>query len=68
MKMFYKNPYSDGSAIMQYRMLHGRFDQYFNALAHIFNTGQGVVLERSVFSDCIFANAMRSKNYLGPEC
>lgn len=32
------------------------------------HSGQGVVLERSPHSDFVFANAMRAKNYIGPEC
>lgn len=30
--------------------------------------GQGVVLERSPYSDFVFVNAMRVKNYIGHEC
>lgn len=38
-EMFYKNPMSDMSAVMQERIFSCRFDQYLNALAHIMNTG-----------------------------
>uniref|UniRef100_A0A0N4ZX08 NADH dehydrogenase [ubiquinone] 1 alpha subcomplex subunit 10, mitochondrial n=1 Tax=Parastrongyloides trichosuri TaxID=131310 RepID=A0A0N4ZX08_PARTI len=65
--MFYKNPISDMTAVMQERIFNCKFDQYLNALAHILNTGQGVVLERSPYSDFVFANAMRAKNYIGLE-
>uniref|UniRef100_A0A8R1DKG0 NADH dehydrogenase [ubiquinone] 1 alpha subcomplex subunit 10, mitochondrial n=2 Tax=Caenorhabditis japonica TaxID=281687 RepID=A0A8R1DKG0_CAEJA len=65
--MFYKNPSDDLSAAMQDRIFNCRFDQYLNALAHILNTGQGVVLERTPHSDFVFANAMRDKNYIGHE-
>uniref|UniRef100_A0A915B7T7 NADH dehydrogenase [ubiquinone] 1 alpha subcomplex subunit 10, mitochondrial n=3 Tax=Parascaris univalens TaxID=6257 RepID=A0A915B7T7_PARUN len=67
MEMFYKDPMSDMSAVMRDRIFNCRFDQYLNAVAHILNTGQGVVLERSPHSDFVFANAMRAKNYIGPE-
>ncbi|RCN48007.1 deoxynucleoside kinase [Ancylostoma caninum] len=67
MEMFYKNPMSDMSAKMQQRIFECRFDQYLNAVAHILNTGQGVVLERTPYSDFVFVNAMRSKNYVGHE-
>lgn len=66
--MFYKNPSGELSAAMQDRIFNCRFDQYLNALAHILNTGQGVVLERTPHSDFVFANAMRDKNYIGHEC
>ncbi|UMM23848.1 hypothetical protein L5515_004359 [Caenorhabditis briggsae] len=65
--MFYKNPSGELSAAMQDRIFNCRFDQYLNALAHILNTGQGVVLERTPHSDFVFANAMRDKNYIGHE-
>ncbi|CAJ0953842.1 unnamed protein product, partial [Mesorhabditis belari] len=67
MQMFYKNPMDELSAAMQERIFRCRFDQYLNALAHIMNTGQGVVLERAPHSDFVFANAMRAKNYIGHE-
>ncbi|CAD6188372.1 unnamed protein product [Caenorhabditis auriculariae] len=66
-EMFYKNPMDDMTAVMQDRIFKCRFDQYLNALAHILNTGQGVVLERTPHSDFVFTNAMRSKSFVGPE-
>ncbi|MFH4975498.1 hypothetical protein AB6A40_002207, partial [Gnathostoma spinigerum] len=66
-KMFCKDPFSDMSAVMRDRIFNCRFDQYLNAIAHILNTGQGVVLERTPHTDFVFANAMRAKNYIGPE-
>jgi NADH dehydrogenase (ubiquinone) 1 alpha subcomplex subunit 10 len=65
--MFYKNPADDNTARMSERCFVSRFDQYLNALAHILNTGQGVVMERSPFSDFVFTNAMRAKDYIGIE-
>lgn len=50
--------------IMQYT---ARFAQYIDALAHLFNTGQGVVLERSPFSDFVFLEAMVSQKYIRRE-
>ena len=37
--MFYQNPSDDQTAVMQNTIYQCRFDQYLNALAHIFNTG-----------------------------
>ncbi|CAJ0570244.1 unnamed protein product, partial [Mesorhabditis spiculigera] len=65
--MFYKNPMDELSAAMQERLFQCRFEQYLNALAHIMNTGQGVVLERAPHSDFVFTNAMRARNFVGPE-
>ncbi|XP_041969499.1 NADH dehydrogenase [ubiquinone] 1 alpha subcomplex subunit 10, mitochondrial [Aricia agestis] len=48
----------------QIMMYIARYNQYIDALAHIFNTGQGVVLERSPFSDFIFLEAMFAERYL----
>jgi hypothetical protein len=67
---------------MQQMMLFGRHEQWLNAMAHVLNTGavigrfftyffrtgQGVVLERSVFSDFVFVNAMRKKNLITEQC
>lgn len=43
-------------------------DGILNFYSKKFILGQGVVLERSVYSDFVFVNAMRSKNFIGPEC
>ncbi|EFO23371.1 deoxynucleoside kinase [Loa loa] len=67
MNMFYKDPFNDETAKMRDRILRCKFDQYLNAVAHVMNTGQGVVLERTPHTDFIFANACRVKNYIGPE-
>lgn len=48
----------------QIMMYTARYGQYIDALAHLFNTGQGVVLERSPFSDFVFLEAMFSQKYL----
>jgi NADH dehydrogenase (ubiquinone) 1 alpha subcomplex subunit 10 len=63
-KMFYNNPKNKYNAQMQDMMYFCKHEQYQNAIAHILNTGQGVVLERSPHSDFVFANAMKSKKYL----
>lgn len=35
-----------------------------DALAHVFSTGQGVILDRCCFSDFVFTEAMYSQGYL----
>ena len=41
-----------------------RYEQYVDALAHLLSTGQGVVLDRSCYSDFVFVEAMTKSNYL----
>lgn len=35
-------------------MFYQKLFQYIDGLAHLLNTGQGVILERSVYSDLVF--------------
>lgn len=48
----------------QIRMYMLRMMRYVNALAHILSTGQGVVTNRSPYSDYVFLEAMFRNNYL----
>ncbi|XP_013191688.2 NADH dehydrogenase [ubiquinone] 1 alpha subcomplex subunit 10, mitochondrial [Amyelois transitella] len=48
----------------QIMMFTARYSQYIDALAHLLNTGDGVVLERSPWSDFVFLEAMVSQNYI----
>ncbi|KAL0861288.1 hypothetical protein ABMA27_008849 [Loxostege sticticalis] len=48
----------------QIMMYIARYSQYIDALAHLLNTGQGVVLERSPYSDFVFLEAMVSQKYV----
>ncbi|KAL5007241.1 hypothetical protein ScPMuIL_016047 [Solemya velum] len=41
------------------RMMH-----YVRALEHVLNTGQGVVVERSVFSDIVYADTLKKYGYI----
>lgn len=41
-----------------------RYEQYVDALAHVLSTGQGVVLDRSCFSDFVFVEAMQKSDYI----
>ncbi|KAJ1528581.1 hypothetical protein ONE63_006984 [Megalurothrips usitatus] len=43
---------------------NAQFLQYIDALAHLLHTGQGVVLDRSVYSDFVFMEAMFEQGYL----
>lgn len=47
--------------IKQYQI---RFSQYIDALAHLLSTGQGVVLDRSCYSDFVFVEAMVQSGFM----
>eukprot|EP01028_Stygiella_incarcerata_P004638 TRINITY_DN20330_c0_g1_i1.p1 TRINITY_DN20330_c0_g1~~TRINITY_DN20330_c0_g1_i1.p1 ORF type:complete len:330 (+),score=84.09 TRINITY_DN20330_c0_g1_i1:268-1257(+) len=51
---FYQNP-RKYALKMQIWLLRQRFYMYLAALRHVYETGEGVVLDRSVFSDIVFA-------------
>ncbi|GAB6023800.1 NADH dehydrogenase (Ubiquinone) 1 alpha subcomplex [Chamberlinius hualienensis] len=61
---FYKTPNHKNVASFQLLMYRLRFFQYVDALAHIMNTGQGVVLERCAHSDSVFVETMAKFGYL----
>ena len=63
---FYSNPYHQNVAKFQFRMYMLRLEQYLDALAHVLNTGQGVVLERCAYGDFVFTEAMAKFGYLSP--
>ncbi|XP_033762034.1 NADH dehydrogenase [ubiquinone] 1 alpha subcomplex subunit 10, mitochondrial-like [Pecten maximus] len=62
MEMLYtsKNP-KDARHFLrtQLELYQEKFERYREAVSHIWNTGQGVVMIRSVFSDLVFAKALR---------
>lgn len=61
---FLKDPTHKNVAAFQLLMYTLRFSQYVDALAHLFSTGQGVVLDRSAYSDFVFLEAMFSSGYI----
>lgn len=63
---FLRDPTSKQSATFQIRMYMLRYAQYVDALAHMLSTGQGVVLDRSCFSDFVFIEAMQRAKYVSP--
>uniref|UniRef100_A0A8C5L5U5 Deoxynucleoside kinase domain-containing protein n=2 Tax=Jaculus jaculus TaxID=51337 RepID=A0A8C5L5U5_JACJA len=56
LEKFYDNPKSnDGNSYrLQSWLYASRLLQYSDALEHLLSTGQGVVLERSIYSDFVF--------------
>ncbi|XP_075211912.1 NADH dehydrogenase (ubiquinone) subunit ND-42 [Lycorma delicatula] len=61
---FCRDPFQLNTAYFQISMFQLRMSIYMDALAHLMNTGQGVVLVRSMYSDMVFAEAMQKENYI----
>ncbi|CAK9818262.1 NADH dehydrogenase [ubiquinone] 1 alpha subcomplex subunit 10, mitochondrial [Anthophora plagiata] len=64
LKLFLKNPLHPQVPCFQLNWLYMRFEQYINAMLHVLATGQGVVLNRSIYSDIAFSDAMYNAGYL----
>lgn len=61
---FYKTPNHRTVANFQIAMYVIRYQQYLDALVHILNTGQGVVMDRCVYSDFCFLETMHKFGYI----
>ncbi|XP_026571045.1 NADH dehydrogenase [ubiquinone] 1 alpha subcomplex subunit 10, mitochondrial [Pseudonaja textilis] len=70
LETFYNEPmHPNGNSYrLQVWMYCSRFLQYIEALDHLLSTGQGVVLERSPYSDFVFLEAMSKQGYIKPRC
>uniref|UniRef100_A0A8C9VFC6 NADH dehydrogenase [ubiquinone] 1 alpha subcomplex subunit 10, mitochondrial n=1 Tax=Scleropages formosus TaxID=113540 RepID=A0A8C9VFC6_SCLFO len=70
LEKFYKDPKApDGNSYrLQSWMYHVRLLQYSDAIEHLLTTGQGVILERSPFSDLVFLEAMFKQGYIRKQC
>ncbi|NXI32507.1 NDUAA dehydrogenase, partial [Sterrhoptilus dennistouni] len=70
LEKFYTDPKSpDGHSYrLQYWIFGNRVLQYADALEHLLSTGQGVVLERSPYSDFVFLDAMLKQGYVHKRC
>jgi len=55
---FLQNPHDRRVAVYQLHMYKLKFLKYLDALGHLLSTGQGVIIERSFFSDIIFIEAL----------
>ncbi len=64
MYLFCQNPSDDRTPITQFTMYFLKYIQYMDALAHVLNTGEGVVMERSVYSDLVFFETLYALNYV----
>lgn len=63
-KNFCENPNHRSAGTFQIRMYMLRLSNYIDALAHILSTGQGVVCNRSPYSDFIFLEAMFRNKFI----
>lgn len=63
-KNFLENPEHFNAAAFQLIKFKLRYAQYIDAIAHLLNTGEGVILERSPFSDFAFLEAMYKCKYV----
>ncbi|XP_022708728.1 NADH dehydrogenase [ubiquinone] 1 alpha subcomplex subunit 10, mitochondrial-like [Varroa jacobsoni] len=63
-KLFYERPDSKMVANFRNELLFIRIEQYCDAMAHLLNTGQGIVLERSPFSDYVIVKALYKCGYI----
>ncbi|XP_054643116.1 NADH dehydrogenase [ubiquinone] 1 alpha subcomplex subunit 10, mitochondrial isoform X2 [Dunckerocampus dactyliophorus] len=70
LEKFYEDPKAaDGNSYrLQLWMYTMRLLQYSDAIEHLLTTGQGVILERSPFSDMVFLDAMFKQGYIRKEC
>ncbi|XP_068185264.1 NADH dehydrogenase [ubiquinone] 1 alpha subcomplex subunit 10, mitochondrial [Antennarius striatus] len=70
LEKFYTDPKAaDGNSYrLQLWMYNMRIVQYADAIEHLITTGQGVVLERSPFSDMVFLEAMLEEGYIRRQC
>ncbi|XP_074513891.1 NADH dehydrogenase [ubiquinone] 1 alpha subcomplex subunit 10, mitochondrial [Sebastes fasciatus] len=70
LEKFYTDPKAaDGNSYrLQLWMYLMRLLQYSDAIEHLLTTGQGVILERSPFSDIVFLEAMFKEGYIRKEC
>ncbi|XP_029169104.1 NADH dehydrogenase [ubiquinone] 1 alpha subcomplex subunit 10, mitochondrial-like [Nylanderia fulva] len=64
---FLTDPHHPNVTMFQFHYFQFKFDQYITALLHLLSTGQGVVLNRSFYSDYIFATAMTNAGYMRPQ-
>lgn len=70
LEKFYDDPKSnDGNSYrLQSWLYASRLLQYSDALEHLLSTGQGVVLERSIYSDFVFLEAMYNQGFIRKQC
>jgi len=66
-KDFIKNPKCEKTIHLQWVLWYEKFHQYMDAMAHLLNTGQGVVLDRCVYSANVFADTLLEMGYINKQ-
>lgn len=61
---FLENPSHFGAAAFQLIKFKLRYANYIDAIAHLLNTGEGVIIERSPYSDFAFLESMYKCKYV----
>ncbi|XP_043243730.1 NADH dehydrogenase [ubiquinone] 1 alpha subcomplex subunit 10, mitochondrial-like [Amphibalanus amphitrite] len=61
---FLKNPYDSRMGSFQINWFEFKLSQYIDALAHLMNTGQGVVMNKCVLSDFVYMEAMCNAGFV----
>lgn len=64
---WHKSPSFKSTIALQHNFYNIRWMQFRTALLHLMSTGQGVVLERSVFSDAVIGQSLYDNNFLSDE-
>lgn len=65
---FLNNPKHDGIPAFKISHYLLKLDAYLESLLHVLSTGEGVVLNRSLYSDFVFMNAMYNAGYMNRRC
>jgi deoxyadenosine/deoxycytidine kinase len=63
-EMFHENPSRHSTIHMQHYLYKLRLFDYYKALRHLFNTGQGVVMTRTAFTERAIVEAMHNVGWL----
>lgn len=63
-EMFHENPARHSVIHMQNFLFKLRLFQYIKAMQHLFNTGQGVIFNRTIFTERVFVDAMHKMGWL----
>jgi len=68
-KKFAQNPLGQNGGLdrMQFFLQQMRLDMYVDYMCHLFNTGQGIVTERSPFSDFVWTEAAYKMGWIARE-
>jgi deoxyadenosine/deoxycytidine kinase len=66
LERFYKDP-DQYAAVMQFWLMARRFEMHQEALRHVAQTGQGVVMDRSIYADWMFARKLNLDGHISDD-